>query len=310
MNKRDSKILYGLAAFLLVFHHVFKGSNPSGIEEHSVLMICAWIAKICVAIYAFISGYGLTIKFSDKKNQDANLSVKSVLTFQYKEIGISILKFLSKYWLVFFIFIPLLILHGDIVYNTKIFIGNFLGLFFDYNGAWWYIRQYYIMMVIFPIIFLIINKISKTSSRIIVITYICSSVILGFGYVFKIPILFQLSDSIIVTYTMIFIQGMLVAKYNVFAKLSERHMSIHIVIVMLLSCIAFRIALTRNPGDCLVDLPIITIFIFSFLKIFSKSPISRPLMFLGKYSTFLWLTHCFYIKFIPNPRILNVGGVV
>lgn len=64
-TKANSVEMYGIAILLMVFHHLFKSYiGPSAIQT------IAYFGKICVAIFAFISGYGLSViseKFSLKE---------------------------------------------------------------------------------------------------------------------------------------------------------------------------------------------------------------------------------------------------
>lgn len=70
MTKFHSGVLYGLAAIMMIYHHLFGVPEMLNCKYNSLLsvilwggvpleQIIAWFSKICVAIYAFISGYGL-----------------------------------------------------------------------------------------------------------------------------------------------------------------------------------------------------------------------------------------------------------
>ena len=66
ISKNTSMCLYGIAALLMIFHHLF----PFDIEGYSYISLghikgisieehLSVFAKICVAMYSFISGYAL-----------------------------------------------------------------------------------------------------------------------------------------------------------------------------------------------------------------------------------------------------------
>ena len=66
LKKEDSAALKGLAVLLLIFHHCYRLADR--IERYQVdlcgltteqLVAIAECCKICVAIFAFVSGYGL-----------------------------------------------------------------------------------------------------------------------------------------------------------------------------------------------------------------------------------------------------------
>ena len=66
------------------------------IDGKNIEVCLAWFAKICVAIYAFISGYGLFIKFDNPRYD--NLNIIELVSLQYKKIIIKIWSFLKLYW--------------------------------------------------------------------------------------------------------------------------------------------------------------------------------------------------------------------
>lgn len=70
MTKNHTKMLYGLAILLMLYHHLFCAGRLDT-EYLSVLGPVLeekldWFCKICVAIYAFISGYGLCVSTPGK----------------------------------------------------------------------------------------------------------------------------------------------------------------------------------------------------------------------------------------------------
>ena len=78
LKKEDSAALKGLAVLLLIFHHCYRHADR--IERYQVdlcgltteqLVAIAECCKICVAIFAFVSGYGLMYGYSAKmKNKE------------------------------------------------------------------------------------------------------------------------------------------------------------------------------------------------------------------------------------------------
>ena len=78
LKKEDSAALKGLAVLLLIFHHCYRLADR--IERYQVdlcgltteqLVAIAECCKICVAIFAFVSGYGLMYGYSAKmKNKE------------------------------------------------------------------------------------------------------------------------------------------------------------------------------------------------------------------------------------------------
>ena len=84
LKKEDSAALKGLAVLLLIFHHCYRLADR--IERYQVdlcgltteqLVAIAECCKICVAIFAFVSGYGLMYGYSAKmKNKEKYVDYK------------------------------------------------------------------------------------------------------------------------------------------------------------------------------------------------------------------------------------------
>ena len=73
LRKEDSAALKGLAVLMLIFHHCYRLADR--IEKYQVdlcglttdqIVAIAECFKICVAIFAFVSGYGLMFGYSAK----------------------------------------------------------------------------------------------------------------------------------------------------------------------------------------------------------------------------------------------------
>lgn len=64
LSKRETQALHGLAILLMLYHHLFCIQTRIHVSYYSLLgrgieEKAAWFGKICVAIFAFTSGYGL-----------------------------------------------------------------------------------------------------------------------------------------------------------------------------------------------------------------------------------------------------------
>lgn len=67
MSKSESQALYGIAILCMLFHHLFLNMDPQNyfsvfneIIGINVIGTIAKLCKICVPIYAFITGYGFS----------------------------------------------------------------------------------------------------------------------------------------------------------------------------------------------------------------------------------------------------------
>ena len=84
LKKEDSAALKGLAVLLLIFHHCYRLADR--IERYQVdlcgltteqLVAIAECCKICVAIFAFVSGYGLMYGYSAKMKNKKSMQYQN-----------------------------------------------------------------------------------------------------------------------------------------------------------------------------------------------------------------------------------------
>lgn len=139
-TKEHTQIAKGMAIILMLIHHLFAFPNRILTKQSykSLLLInglqieyyIGVFGKICVAMFLFLSGYGLYI-ITSKNNK-----------FSIKDAIIRISRLYINYWTVFLIFIPIGFIFFGRTLNIKEFILNFLGLSSSYNGEWWFFRLY------------------------------------------------------------------------------------------------------------------------------------------------------------------------
>ncbi len=60
LSKSDTTAIKGIAILLMLWHHLFLNTIAYGILTHSL----AVVFKVCVALFLFVSGYGLTKQYS------------------------------------------------------------------------------------------------------------------------------------------------------------------------------------------------------------------------------------------------------
>lgn len=102
-RKRESEFCKGIGIAMMIFHHLFyKAENYQDFvisfapfsEER--INFYALLCKVCVAIFVFISGYGITASYY-KKFADWEPSVGEIKDFIWKRIW----KLLTLYWFAF-----------------------------------------------------------------------------------------------------------------------------------------------------------------------------------------------------------------
>ena len=311
ITQKDSLILYGIAILLMVFHHCFclpERLNYDyipvffGFETEARL---AYIGKLCVAFYAFISGYAFA-----KKNIHSQKIMRRM--FENFKIALStLIKFYSKFWLVWVIFIPIgIIFFGqpldlDSIVKSLIFGGG-------YNGEWWYVYQYLKFLFVFPFIevftFCLSNK--NLQKRTLLVLISCTVLFILFKNEMFVATIVKSIRTLLSTYMIIFVISFVIGKTNIFEKINNKiTLPTSICFVIILLVLVVRWCLVKNPREVRYDILISPILIFSIVTIIhnktgKESSLLKLLSYSGRYSTYIWLIHTFWIYYFFQDIVL------
>lgn len=165
-SKRQTNILKGIAVLLLLVHH----SLPPIPEEvlgglEGVVAQGISLSKICVAIFAVLSGYGMYLSY-EKKEKDG--TEKSIWRFSF----IHIMKIYAVFWLAAGISIGCVcLLKGNFgeIYGEHPVRALFLdGMALSYLtgtpkfvNSWWYVTATLIYYALFPFCFRLIQRLKE-----------------------------------------------------------------------------------------------------------------------------------------------------
>lgn len=163
LSRQDTDALKGIALILLLIHHLFYIQNGQYddiyIYGHGVVEIIGKVSKVCVAIFVFLSGYGL---MAGAENV-SHISLKEFYTKRFT-------KLYSNYWLIWLLFVPIGViamgLTFPLVYGEHWggkFILDLFGLLnciglLGYNPTWWFYSCIILLYLIFPIIVSLCEK--------------------------------------------------------------------------------------------------------------------------------------------------------
>lgn len=319
LKKEDSLLIYGIAILFMIYHHLFVwggGSHFSILDTVFGEMTeqrLAWLFRLCIPLYAFISGYGICSIIS-KRSYSERCSADSI-TQNYKLALKQIIKLLKKYWLVFIIFIPMgAILLNKPTIGPKTFPLAIIGLGNLYNAEWWYIKQYMMMILLFPLFdFVLCNLVSFVTNQIIEKYDYGKQIVCGFillcGILFALfrnasifsYFITQLDNGVFV-FTLVFFVGFLCAFFHLFEIGANnslfQKLRPALAIIMLLACCSIRWIRAYDAVYCKYDAFITAPIIYSLVTLFScVKPLSAGLQKIGKYSTYMWLTHTFFCNY-------------
>lgn len=172
-TKKESNFCKGIAIILMIFHHLFfKAEDYQGFlisfvpftEER--INFYALLGKICVAIFVFISGYGIAAAYRKQFNH-REPTPKDIFHFTWRRLW----KLMSMYWFAFLLTLACQPLGWTIIdaYGTNIkdifvyFLADLCGLAHMFgtptlNPAWWYMTLALAIVFIMPIIMKMIDK--------------------------------------------------------------------------------------------------------------------------------------------------------
>lgn len=158
--KYDLKASYaarGVALLMLLWHHLF---YMRGGQYCSLVLLTSDFAKVCVAIFILLSGYGLAISVQDKPI--------GLMSFYKKRLPALYI----NYWLIALIFIPIGIIFGyrplEYVFQTSPYLKLLLQMTgfhmfmdsvgFGYNPTWWFMSLILALYLLFPLMHYLLKK--------------------------------------------------------------------------------------------------------------------------------------------------------
>lgn len=305
LTKQDSAALKGIAILLMLFHHCFL--DPSRFAGHivcfapfsqSTVVSLSYFSKICVGIFAFISGYGL---YLSAVKQPRNAKAVSSWTVS------RLVKTMSGYWLVYILALVSTWIYADLPVKTYCTDGKIRGLIYaglDFlgvaslfktptlNSTWWYMAAAILFIVLVPLFIRMTDKFGYTGLCILIVLL---PRLLKVGYPGGInPYGFLLA----------LLFGMFFAQYNVFARLATyqpiRNKVLWQVICFLFwgaALVGIYLLCSRTERYQVWELhyavaPVIAI-VFCKQYIIRIPLVDRILQFFGKHALNVFLIHTF-----------------
>lgn len=322
LTKDDSLAVKGIAVLMLLFHHLFMSEDRfEGFEisfapfGQSFVVNIAFLFKVCVSIFAFITGYGLL-----KSISRVDISRKNVAAWNVSRL----IKTLSGLWFVYVIAfvvtmaidrLPVKVYFSDDSKLNGIFyiINDFLGLAHlldtpTLNGTWWYMSAAIIFILLVPVVYIISKKIGYLP---IIIAICALPRLMNVGY----P-----GGTNIYTFILPVIFGMVFADYNIFEKISEKspknkYLSyiLHLIIfagILVLGFFAPYIYDRLTAWEIVYGIiPVVFICLFRYCII--RIPVVKSILkFLGEHSMTIFLSHTFLRQNYLNDFIYSKGNFI
>lgn len=296
ITKDETRQLKGMAILAMLCLHLFDTLNPQFspmvyITGVPLSFFVGQAADFCVFAYCFVSGYGLMAKYESVLNE------KGYLRGRVK----SLKSFIENYWIVLILFGMVAVLLGkaaEWLVSPFVFLGN-AGLFwYSYNGAWWYVSTYVVMVLLSPIVFRMMKKHP-------IIVACLSVVIYGVTYIIRFKMTggnfwTQHLSRLGMSYAELMV-GSYFYQYRIMDKIAAvwKRIGPSIIRVPLLLIIVFITVVFRRYVPTLFIAPVSgLIFMVSYLLVNRKRElrVSEFFSFMGIHSTNIWLTHMFFYQ--------------
>ena len=172
ISLNETNVLKGIAICAMLCHHLFFENPEYGNFTHML----ALTGKVCVALFVFLSGYGMAVQYRTRVVECDQLvqgekycSYLKKMLNRLRFLMRRFLKFYLNYWFVFLITVPLgVFVFGRTlasVYGTEFPIWSSLledvfGLrvFGSYNITWWVNRLFLALWLFFPFLYWSLNS--------------------------------------------------------------------------------------------------------------------------------------------------------
>lgn len=301
-SKKDTSAVKGVAILMMLYHHLFL--DPSRYEGFTVdfsplgeekSLIIAQFFKICVAIFVFLSGYGITISLKRIDKND-KLAYK-------KQIGKRMFSLMSGFWFIYVIcFILALVFDKSIltkgyaannIFNSIWFIFvDFMGLAKLFStptiiGTWWYMSLAIIIVVAMPLFYKFYEKYGTVA------LLVSSMVLCG---IFEDKNYDMVRWMFTLCLGIVFADKSLLTRIKAFRIVKKIKVVDYLIKLVLYTAIMIASIYARTYADWTVSylrdgiIPVIVI-IWCYTILFEIKPVYVVLDFLGKYSTNIFMSH-------------------
>lgn len=333
-SKSDSTRIKGVAILMMLMHHLYRVSNLfedysisfTPLSEASVINLASSF-KICVSLFAFISGFGLFLSFHISYTHLHTPHRKfASITLQW--LSTRIAKLLTPFVFIYLLsFLATLAIDGrpvEIYFSGSKIAGciyaiiDALGLANLFGtptlcGTWWYMSAAVIYIILVPYAYLISRRIGWFP---VVAAIICIPRLLGIDF----P-----GGQNALTFLLPMLLGMIAADTCAFDRLNQhgRTKPVHgkltgdgtfslpyAVLSLIAIYVSYRIYINvDNENLWEFKLGFFPVFVIIFLKyaVISVPIVSPILEFLGRHSMTMFLTHTFICGIYLENLVYSTG---
>ena len=290
LTKKDTKMLQGLSVLAMVCLHLFN-RNYEGlfqpllfIQGTPVSFYISQLSDFCVMGFAFCSGYAHMLLYDQEG--------------YYKKRIRSLFSLMKNFWLILIIFTIASVVIGQAEFmpgSAMKFLKNALCLENSYNGAWWYMYTYIILVVISPVILKFIKMSPPMFSLGIGFAIYCVAYLIRF----KIPVdnWFLIKFGPFGMTLFEYMLGAVFCERKLFTRIHEKWIKLpkYIRVGVAIGTVAAMLYVRTKIVPSLAVAPMTGLVIICLFHFWKKPQWAEKFfMLIGKHSTNIWLIHMFF----------------
>lgn len=292
MTKETTQKIKGIAILIMILHHFLV--YDFGVNFPVYWKAIGGAAKICVGIYAVLSGYGYF--FAKEKTLRYGLT--------------KIWSLLKEYWIsLFTIFIPCAV-RGGWKLTPKSLLVNLFALGDNLNWNAWYVHFFIFCMLTMPFLYRVFRFRPVFNVGIALLCpYAVEAFLIVFVPNYKEILLLQVLFNCVL-YFGCFLTGYLLAQYDVISRIKGPWV---FGMALMVGAIFFRIVLRHLPVFGFnMDVIYAAVFVIGAANFFERVDKKYTGMFdiLGKYSTGMWFIHAIFFVTYTKDYFLPIMTVV
>lgn len=291
LSRQDTKMLQGLSVLAMVWLHLFDTWNYADKFTPLVTWVgipasfyVAQLSDFCVFGFAFCSGYGHMVNYGKDGFYKSRLK--------------GLLAVLCDYWLILCIFSGVSIAVGQAEFmpgSLRKFVMNALTLENSYNGAWWYMLAYIVLVLCSPVLLKAVERYHPLVVLVTGFAVYCAAYYVRFSVKTDNWLLIKFGPLGMTFFE--YLIGAVCYKIRFMTWLRERWSKLPTAVrwIAVTILIAGMLYGRTKIVPSLFVAPV-TGFIIMVLFAFWRKPkwIEHTFLFIGIHSTNIWLTHMFF----------------
>lgn len=288
LSKKDTKMIQGLSVLAMLCLHLFD-RNYEGlftpiffIFGKPLSFYFGQLSDFCVMGFAFCTSY-------------AHMTLCEDNNFYRKRLK-SLLVLLCNYWVIIIIFSIISIIMGEgerMPGSILSFILNASMINITYNGAWWYMYAYTVLVLTSPLMMKMVRKVNPVLLLVIATVIYCVCHYIRFSVTTDNLLLSKIGPFGVTWFE--YIIGAVCCKTCYFTKVGKIKQKLDIYILLTIILLLGMLIGHTLIVQSVIVAPVTGLIIITIFQLWHKPSIVKSIFtFVGDHSTNIWLTHMFF----------------